>query len=186
MDQGVAAVIAGVAGLVGAGFGGLATAYGARVGAQKTIEAARAQVVHQSVAEHAHWVRDQRRQVYSDLAKQHAAFTIASLDSKITLVKGHPLPDDMRDRLRGYVKALGELHALAPLWGPDDVVLKATKLSVTAGRKLDALSAWSAAVARRSNEVGDYTRRYLAAEREDRETAREFASAVSQALSAAP
>ncbi|MFI2260293.1 hypothetical protein OHU45_17755 [Streptomyces tubercidicus] len=60
MDEGVAAVIAGGFGLVGAMVGGAAAAWGSKIGAEKTAAATRRQVEDQAHASHKQWLRQQR------------------------------------------------------------------------------------------------------------------------------
>lgn len=67
MDQGVAAVWAGAAGLVGAGIGGAAAAWGAWVAGEKTVEAAEKQARQSAVAEHHAWQRQARYEAYRTL-----------------------------------------------------------------------------------------------------------------------
>lgn len=66
MDQGIAALIAAGFGLVGAGVGGLAAVWGAKVGAERSAQATRQQVQDQAVAEHDHWLRQQRLEAYQN------------------------------------------------------------------------------------------------------------------------
>ncbi|WP_432110291.1 hypothetical protein [Streptomyces sp. AA1529] len=74
MDQGVAALIAGAAGMVGALggsiAGGLAAIRGAKIGAMSSAEATRRQVQDQSMAEHSHWLRSKRADAYSEFLNQ--------------------------------------------------------------------------------------------------------------------
>ncbi|MEU1925140.1 hypothetical protein ACFZAB_30735 [Streptomyces albogriseolus] len=69
MDEGVAAIVAGVAGMVGAlggaVAGGVAAIRGARIGAEKTAEATRAQVRDQAALDHRRWLQQQRVEAYS-------------------------------------------------------------------------------------------------------------------------
>jgi hypothetical protein len=146
MDQGIAGVMAGVAGLLGAGIGGLATAYGARVGAQKTIEAAQTQVDRQSAFEHSHWVREQRRQVYSQLIELHATYQIAMVTTGVALDSGRPLSDEDRGRLHGQFQEFVEVVARADLWGPGEIVEKAHVWHRTVGERWTALLSWSRAI----------------------------------------
>ena len=71
MDQGAAALIAGMAGMIGALggalAGGVAAVRGARVGAETTAAAALQQIQDQAVTEHQQWLRGQRQQAYSAL-----------------------------------------------------------------------------------------------------------------------
>ncbi|MEV8418269.1 hypothetical protein AB0P45_32450 [Streptomyces niveus] len=74
MDQGIAALIAGLAGaaggLGGAVVGGLAAVRGART----TADSVRQQVQDQASAEHQHWLRGQRQQAYASYIGVVAAF----------------------------------------------------------------------------------------------------------------
>ncbi|WP_416983228.1 hypothetical protein [Streptomyces sp. T028] len=146
MDQGVAGVIAGIAGLVGAGVGGLATAYGARIGAQKTIEAAHMQVERQSTAEHLHWIREQRRQVYSDVLAAHASFRTTTINWLVELRRDLSLSSEDRLRFRGQYVELGEITARADLWGPRAVVDHGHAMLKEVGTQFVALTKWSEAI----------------------------------------
>lgn len=64
MDQGLAAVWAGIAGLAGAGIGGAGAAWGAWIGGKKTVEAAIQAERSAATAEHQHWQRQQRYDAY--------------------------------------------------------------------------------------------------------------------------
>ncbi|MET9759808.1 hypothetical protein ABZ016_12220 [Streptomyces sp. NPDC006372] len=124
MDQGLAGLLAGIAGLIGTGVGGLATAYGARLGAAKTLEAAHAQVEAQSGAEHEHWVREQRRQACSDILDAYGTFML-SFNRVTDSVWGHVQPADsdfeaVKDDARNFYLAGERLG----LWGPDELVAR--------------------------------------------------------------
>lgn len=146
MDQGIAGVVAGIAGLVGAGIGGLATAYGARVGAQKTIEAAQAQVSHQSAAEHTHWVREQRTQLCSELARRHASFAFELYKNGAGLTAGQQLSRDVREDLMARHLEIAEIAWTLQLWGPTGLSLATSTLSATGSRVLTSAISWSEAV----------------------------------------
>ncbi|MCT9011627.1 hypothetical protein [Streptomyces rhizosphaerihabitans] len=66
MDEGIAALIAAGFGLVGAGVGGIAAAWGAKVGAERSAQATRQQVQDQAAAEHDLWLRQQRLDAYQN------------------------------------------------------------------------------------------------------------------------
>ncbi|MEU4893507.1 hypothetical protein AB0B12_35405 [Streptomyces sp. NPDC044780] len=146
MDQGIAAVAAGIAGLLGAGIGGLAAAYGARIGAQNTIEAARTQVDRQATAEHLHWIREQRRQAYSAIMEAHLAVSMTIDDCHTQLIDGSALPDDTISHAKGQLMNLATTVARANLWGPDDLVNKARELISAEGEAIGMMIAWSMAV----------------------------------------
>jgi hypothetical protein len=67
MDQGLAAVWAGVAGLAGAGVGGCFAVWGTVIGGRKAVEAAQEQETRAARAEHQHWQRQQRFESYQAL-----------------------------------------------------------------------------------------------------------------------
>jgi hypothetical protein len=64
MDQGLAAVWAGIAGLAGAAIGGGAAAWGAWIGGKRTVEAAEKQAQRAAVTEQQHWQRQARYDAY--------------------------------------------------------------------------------------------------------------------------
>jgi hypothetical protein len=134
MDQGIAAVVAGVAGLVGAGIGGLATAYGARIGAQKTIEAAQTQVQHQATAEHGHWVREQRRQVCSNIVSAWSAFMSPAGRCYIAIKSSEAIPQEEVLALHERLLELNDANAAPQLWGPDELVLAAQAVAASSMR----------------------------------------------------
>lgn len=72
MDQGWAAVMAGVAGLLGAGVGGYFAMRGAQAGARTTAEAIAEQVERQAANEHAHWIRQERRQAFREIVAAYS------------------------------------------------------------------------------------------------------------------
>ncbi|MFJ2001156.1 hypothetical protein [Streptomyces chartreusis] len=80
MDQGVAAVVAGIVGMVGALGGAVAGGYaavrGARIGAENAAEVTRQQVKDQAAATHAQWLTDLRREKYSALVRTSVAFAM--------------------------------------------------------------------------------------------------------------
>lgn len=64
MDQGLAAFLAGMAALLGALIGGGFTARAARIGGEKTVEAARQQVKDQAAVESKRWLLQTRHDAY--------------------------------------------------------------------------------------------------------------------------
>jgi hypothetical protein len=183
VDQGIAAVLAGVAGLVGAGVGGLATAYGARIGAQKTIEATRLQVERQAEAEHLHWIRDHRRGAYGDILAATGSFLAAAINNLVRLQADRSLSDEERQLVRDLHSALAEATARADLWGPGSVVNHAYALRRAAGRVFVAQVGWSEAT--REGQMIEATSRsveYEAAFEEFKEARTAFVEAAIQAL----
>ncbi|CCA56269.1 hypothetical protein SVEN_2983 [Streptomyces venezuelae ATCC 10712] len=131
MDQGVAAAFAGIAGLVGAGLGGLATAYGARIGAQKTIEAVQVQVSQQASVEHEHWVREQRRQACDDIATAWVPFMTTSANCLARVSLGNSPSNEQLSELHQAFVGLAATCAKPPLWGPNELIRAAQDIVAT-------------------------------------------------------
>lgn len=180
----MAAVAAGMVGLIGAGIGGLATAYGARVGAQKTIEAARTQVDRQATAEHRHWVREQRRQAYSAVLEADLVLTMAIDGCTSDLYKGTALSEDAVSSMGRHIKNLATAVTRATLWGPDDLIDKARDLIGARGRAIGKTVAWSMAVASGNAEAVRAAVNGMTGA-EDREATRAFVTAVRRTLAEA-
>ncbi|MFD8369236.1 hypothetical protein ACFV2Z_00450 [Streptomyces sp. NPDC059688] len=142
MDQGVAAIWAGVAGLVGAGIGGLATAYGARIGAQKSLEAVGLQVEQQAAAEHAHWVREQRRQASFAFAQGFLAYAEAFVRCSGFVTEHSEVPEDQLGNLVEQANNLIILNSHLEAWGPETVVQAATGLTDEVGRTRRWIEDW--------------------------------------------
>ncbi|MFD9139679.1 hypothetical protein ACFVY7_02550 [[Kitasatospora] papulosa] len=183
MDQGIAGVIAGIAGLFGAGVGGLATAYGARIGAQKTLEAASMQAERQSTFEHLHWIREQRRQVYSDVLASHASLWATTINWAVELRQGRPLPNEDHLRFKEQFFEMVDATARADLWGPTAVLGEGHAMRRAAGEEYAALSAWSHAIrAEETSDIQDFLQRYETAREAYGEARSAFIQAAVNAL----
>ncbi|NUK09178.1 hypothetical protein HRW18_14430 [Streptomyces lunaelactis] len=79
MNEGLAAIIAAVFGLVGAVVGGGAAVWGARIGSHKTAEALLEQTRIQALAEHGRWHQQTRLDAYE-------AFIVAITDASNALL----------------------------------------------------------------------------------------------------
>ncbi|MGW8765792.1 hypothetical protein ACWGN5_25145 [Streptomyces sp. NPDC055815] len=146
MDQGLAAALAGIAGVVGAGIGGLATAYGARVGAQKTIEAVHTQVAHQASAEHEHWTREQRRQACDETVAAWMTFITQSVPCQGRISRDQDLSEEQFSALHEAFIALTIATAKLQLWGPDDLVSSARSMGSAAKQLHVAILRWPRAL----------------------------------------
>ncbi|MFD7242443.1 hypothetical protein [Streptomyces massasporeus] len=142
MDQGIAGVIAGIAGLLGAGVGGLATAYGARIGAQKTIEAAQTQVAQQSAAQHRQWLREQRRQACFALVDAFGTFARVAVDCATAVENEQALPEGHREELMDHTEQLVIEGAHMQLWGPPQLVAAIDDMSGEAIEFLALMTRW--------------------------------------------
>ncbi|MGW5047173.1 hypothetical protein [Streptomyces griseoluteus] len=142
MDQGIAGLLAGIAGLVGAGIGGLATAYGARVGATKTLEAAQTQARQQSVAEHRHWVRDRRSTVCTGVSDSLRTYTEVAHRYLAEVLEGQLPLDADTTALQAATNQLTYSAGQADLWGPDEVASKAQQVASQGQRMTALLRRW--------------------------------------------
>ncbi|MCI3931224.1 hypothetical protein [Streptomyces sp. AN091965] len=147
MDQGIAGLAAGIAGLIGAGVGGLATAYGARIGAQKTIEAARTQVQAQSSVDHQQWVRDQRRQACTDVFDAFSRYSRAASVCGSHVRADRAVSSDEIGELTDATLDLTVVAGHLELWGPDDIVTAAQGITDTAHTQHRLFVHWLAAFA---------------------------------------
>ncbi|MFC7905368.1 hypothetical protein [Streptomyces nigra] len=126
MDEGVAGVIAGIAGLVGAGIGGLAS------------------VRHQSRAEHSHWVREQRRQAYGGIIDAYAVFTTSVQRCRTQMLLGRLPAAELTEQLLNELTALILVGAHPQLWGPDLMVERASALTSAAAQVYVVITEWPA------------------------------------------
>ncbi|MEV1061762.1 hypothetical protein [Streptomyces sp. NPDC050263] len=156
MDQGIAAVLAGVAGLAGAGIGGLATAYGARIGAQKSMEAVQVQVRKQSEAEHLHWAREQRRQTCIALTDTFGLFARSVVSCNAFIYDRRPLPLEEIDRITAEAQSLVIQRGHVELWGPLPLTEAATALTDAAEELRRSTQQWPAVLDR--NHQSEMTR----------------------------
>ncbi|MFG2889297.1 hypothetical protein [Streptomyces sp. NPDC048248] len=125
MDAGIAAVIAGVAGMVGAlggaATGGLAAVRGARIGAEKTSAALLKQTQDQAEIEHRHWAREHRRQACSQLMEQYAGMLGALALAQKALWNGELLPAEEHQAIDALKVAMAPVSRQLDLWGPPEL-----------------------------------------------------------------
>lgn len=125
MDQGIAALVAGVTGMVGAlggaVAGGVAAVRGARIGAERTAEATRQQVQDQAAAEHGHWLREQRRDAYASFITATQAVTDAS--KAVTTMQHEQLIG-----LNRSIQELIKVSSLITLMGPEEAISAAGRV----------------------------------------------------------
>ena len=105
MDQGVAAVWAGIAGLAGAGIGGAAAVWGSAIAGRKSIEAAKQQSERAAAAEHQHWQRQARFDAYRSLLAIAEEMGRWARPLSVSMVVG------VISRLR---EAVADVHILGP------------------------------------------------------------------------
>lgn len=124
MDQGIAALIAGIAGTAGALGGAVAGAIGAvrgaRAGAETTAEATRQQVRDQAAVEHSHWLRQQRQAAYSAFI---AASQVAQRAAEAAMRDAPGLPG--RDEIQALgeaIETLSHVSSQVSVLGPENMI----------------------------------------------------------------
>ncbi|MEU8955941.1 hypothetical protein AB0C93_16730 [Streptomyces sp. NPDC048518] len=143
MDQGLAAVIAGVSGtagaVAGAFIGALAGLRGARIGGEKTVESARLQVEGQAAAGHIQWVRSQQQQVYATLLDAHSSVEDSLRRAAAGVRGGGVLAPEARTELGSRILAMQPCLNQLSLWGPEEVVNLAQLLRAKTAEAAQAL-----------------------------------------------
>jgi hypothetical protein len=143
MDEGVAVLIAGLAGMAGALGGAVAGAIGAvrgaRIGAEKTAETTRQQVKDQAMVEHGHWLRQQRQAAYSAFiaATQEVE---AAADAAMVSTPGSQ-SQTKRDALREEIHKLNDASSQVTVLGPESMIEAAGRVFHGLMRLQAALSA---------------------------------------------
>lgn len=121
MDQGLAAIWAAIAGLVGAGVGGGFAVWGASIGGRKAVEAAEKQADRTATADHQHWLRQARFDAYTallDLAQETSDWPLDPLLSTVHAMAGRLRPAISRVQILGDADAAeAAIDLLAPVAG---------------------------------------------------------------------
>jgi hypothetical protein len=163
MDQGMAALLAGVGALAGSSLGALAAWRGARIGAQKAVEAVQVQVEGQYQAEHRHWAREERKNSWMAALKA----------ARLAVTALHDMERDLR---QGRIPAAGSRSAItdaAPdiatgvvelsVWGPDEGAEACAELHAKIVEQTEAVLAWETAVSQ-GREATQEQEAYVAAD----------------------
>ncbi|NUH35288.1 hypothetical protein HUF15_00640 [Streptomyces samsunensis] len=137
MDQGWAAVIAGVVGLLGAGIGGYFAKKGAEVGAKTAADALAHQVERQAANELTHWVRQEQRQAHGEVAHAYGALAKTLADCRIAMNDGRNA-DDLLAQAAEQRSLLHIACSGTALFGPEAVWAAAQELSQAALETLKA------------------------------------------------
>ncbi|MER5989334.1 hypothetical protein [Streptomyces sp. NPDC001787] len=147
MDQGWAAVIAGVVGLVsgvgGAVVGGVAAVRGARLGAETNADAVRGQVVAQAANEHAHWVRQERQKAYREVLDAYTIKAVHASKFITKLEKGEHLTEAEKHELESVSGDLSAACSRLSLIGPERVYIAGSLLRDCQDEVTGTLEFWS-------------------------------------------
>ncbi|MFE9333799.1 hypothetical protein [Streptomyces sp. NPDC006925] len=129
MDQGIAAALAGIAGLIGAGIGGITAARGARIGAETAARATSLQVRDQATVDHEHWLRGQRLEAYKELLEAYDEYAIAA--SNVGRIFDFEITDSGSEHGRAFgqsVTAFRRAYFRVRLVGPEEIAERAFQL----------------------------------------------------------
>ncbi|MEU6945676.1 hypothetical protein ABZ957_10620 [Streptomyces sp. NPDC046316] len=168
MDQGLAALIAGIAGaaggLGGAIAGGFAAARGARIGAEKTAAALLRQTQDQGKNEHRHWAREQQRVACTEVMKLYEDFVMAAATMLGPLRSGEVPSEESQQELVRITAGFPLASHQVKLWGPPDLGRAATILAHRARQVAEALVMWRFAVEHGAPSVSARRENYEAVE----------------------
>ncbi|MEU3990072.1 hypothetical protein AB0F24_17145 [Streptomyces platensis] len=136
MDEGWAALAAGVAALVGAVAGGWYAGRAAKQGAEKAAEAVLRQVVDQGAIEHGHWLRGQRQEAYvAFLAAWDASMARIETQGELSFLimtgkKAEPSrhSNDARVRLNEAREAAVSVYERVLILGPEPAEVTAAAM----------------------------------------------------------
>ncbi|MFG3516662.1 hypothetical protein [Streptomyces bobili] len=120
MNDGLAALIAAGFGLLGALSAAAAALWGARTGAAKVLEAAKAQVAGQELAEHRHWAREQRMLTLMATVDQLTSMDAALSLAWVKLIMGEVPDGDLHEQFSAPSKALMSCVFRLGVWGPSE------------------------------------------------------------------
>ncbi|MFJ3950270.1 hypothetical protein ACIPXV_09395 [Streptomyces libani] len=121
MDEGLAALIAALTGLIGAAVGGWVTWKAARHGADAALRATMEQLSGQAINERSHWVRQERRAAYATVIDAYMSVTMLAAAHRSGLREETP---EAYERLA----ELGMACKRLTLFGPDSVEEAASEL----------------------------------------------------------
>ncbi|MFD7200479.1 hypothetical protein [Streptomyces sp. NPDC059893] len=138
MNEGTAALIAGLAGtggaLGGAIIGAVAAVRGARIGAEKAAETARQQVQDQASVDHEHWLRQQRIEAYTGFLSGYDECTKITHQTRrkiLDMSPGTGLPEEDFEAVTAAANTLRRLRQRVKLVGPAPVHSRAVELEET-------------------------------------------------------
>ncbi|WP_445520409.1 hypothetical protein [Streptomyces sp. NEAU-174] len=192
MDEGWAAVAAGVAAFLGAVASGWYTGRAARQGAEKAADAVLRQVVDQGAIEHGHWLRNQRQETYVTYIGEwdRALAAVEEQWERARLrIGGPPQSDgiqaaDIRDELDRATISVETCYERLMVLGPESVEERALELL---GDLQDLrLRAWEMAGDVTGGRAGPIHDAWTQTRNSMHESRAEFLYAVRDVLGAAP
>ena len=146
MDEGLAALIAGGCGLIGALAATGGAMWGARKGAASTLGTALAQVAGQELAEHRHWAREQRMLTLMDVLDQLTTMDLALGAAGVKLRLGErpsiALHEEYMTSSRAFMRAVFHLGVR----GPDQGRVVGQNVHGLANRVYESWVLWETAI----------------------------------------
>lgn len=146
MNEGWAALAAGGFGLIGALAAAGAAMWGARTGATKALEATYAQVTGQELAEHRHWVREQRMLALMETVDLLTAIDAALSLAWVKLLMGETLAAERHEEFDVAHRALMRCVFRLGVWGPAEGRVVAQEVHRLGSRIAEAWILWEAAL----------------------------------------
>ncbi|MFD5317884.1 hypothetical protein [Streptomyces sp. NPDC127098] len=143
MDQGIAAVLAGITGLLGAAIGGFAAAWGARIGAETAARASAQQVRDQAQVDHDHWLRGQRLEAWRALLARYDEYAIVASNMTRVLEGEISGSSGIGAEFGGKAHELTQAYFLVRLLGPDTVREAALQLRRGVQDHFDCVNEWT-------------------------------------------
>lgn len=146
MNDGLAALLAGGFGLIGALAAAGAAMWGARTGAVKGLEAARAQVAGQELAEHRHWAREQRRLTLMETVDRLTDMDAALSVAWVKLLMGEAPTPELHDEFDASHRALMRCTFRLGVWGPNEARVVSQEIHRLGSRVHDVRILWEGAL----------------------------------------
>ncbi|MEV5375602.1 hypothetical protein AB0L26_06425 [Streptomyces nondiastaticus] len=151
MDEGLAALIAGGCGLIGALAAVGGAMWGARLGATKAFETALAQVAGQESAEHRYWAREQRMLTLMDAVDQLTTMDQALGAAGVKLTLGNATLPSLHEEFMASNKAFVRAVLRLGVWGPDQGQVVGQRTHDLARHVYESWVTWEAAVHSRAS-----------------------------------
>jgi hypothetical protein len=146
MDEGLVGLIGGGLGLVGTFAATAGAMWGARLGAMKGLEATRAQVAGQELAEHRHWAREQRRLALTDALDELTIIDQVLRKAWVKLLLGDSPPTQLHEDYMTHHEAFMRDVFHLGVWGPDEARMVGQNIVGLANRVYEAWALWESAL----------------------------------------
>ncbi|MEU8847887.1 hypothetical protein AB0C70_16935 [Streptomyces sp. NPDC048564] len=152
MDEGLVALVTAGVGLVGAiagaAVGGMGATRGARIGAQTAAEATAKQVRDQSLADHEHWLRQERLAACRNLLTAYSEYAIAASNVARVYEGSRPGDAEIGLNMGASVTQFRDAYFQLRLLGPNELRAPALRLGDHVEAHNECLTKWGDAMVR--------------------------------------